>query len=80
MLFLAAQVVRSCGGSTVWVYSTLLIQLRVPNELQGRMMALEMALYVVGAPRHGVHRWVPGLDMQHEVAQRCYTPDASGRR
>ena len=43
-----AQVVRSCGSSIVWVYSTLLIQLRVPNELQGRMMALEMALYVVG--------------------------------
>ena len=45
--YLAAQVVRSCGSSIVWVYSTLLIQLRVPNELQGRMMALEMALYVV---------------------------------
>ena len=45
----SAQVVRSCGSSIVWVYSTLLIQLRVPNELQGRMMALEMALYVVRA-------------------------------
>lgn len=47
----AGQVVRSCGSSIVWVYSTLLIQLRVPNELQGRMMALEMALYVVRARR-----------------------------
>lgn len=35
------------GSSVVWVYSTLLIQLRVPNQLQGRMMALEMAAYVV---------------------------------
>lgn len=43
-------IVRSCGSSIVWVYSTLLIQLRVPNELQGRMMALEMACYVVGRP------------------------------
>lgn len=42
-----ATVVRSCGSSVVWVYSTLLIQLRVPNQLLGRMMALEMAFYVV---------------------------------
>ena len=40
-------IVRSVGSSVVWVYSTLLIQLRVPNQLQGRMMALEMAAYVV---------------------------------
>ncbi|CAL8462528.1 g2061 [Coccomyxa elongata] len=40
-------IVRSMGSSVVWVYSTLLIQLRVPNQLQGRMMALEMAAYVV---------------------------------
>lgn len=42
-----ATIVRSMGSSVVWVYSTLLIQLRVPNQLQGRMMALEMAAYVV---------------------------------
>ena len=46
-LLLPSTVVRSCGSSIVWVYSTLLIQLRVPNQLQGRMMALEMAFYVV---------------------------------
>ena len=46
-LLLPSTVVRSIGGSIVWVYSTLLIQLRVPNHLQGRTMALEMAFYVV---------------------------------
>ncbi|KAK9830078.1 hypothetical protein WJX72_009631 [[Myrmecia] bisecta] len=40
-------VLRSAGSSTIWVYSTLLLQLRVPNELQGRIMALEMALFTV---------------------------------
>ena len=46
-LLIPSTVVRSCGSSIVWVYSTLLIQVRVPNQLQGRMMALEMAFYVV---------------------------------
>lgn len=45
-----SSIVRSMGSSVVWVYSTLLIQLRVPNDLQGRMMALEMAAYVVRSP------------------------------
>ena len=48
-LLLPATLVRSCGSSVVWISSTLLIQMRVPNELQGRAMALEMAAYVVGA-------------------------------
>ena len=46
-LLIPSTIVRSCGSSVVWVYSTLLIQLRVPNQLQGRIMALEMAFYVV---------------------------------
>jgi len=46
-LLIPSTAVRSCGSSVVWVYSTLLIQLRVPNQLQGRIMALEMAFYVV---------------------------------
>ena len=62
-LLIPSTIVRSCGSSIVWVYSTLLIQLRVPNQLQGRMMALEMAFYVVspssldilGCRQQGVH-------------------------
>jgi hypothetical protein len=35
--------VAHAGGSTVWVNSTQLIQLTVPNELQGRVFAVELA-------------------------------------
>ena len=55
-----ATVVRSCGSSVVWVYSTLLIQLRVPNQLQGRMMALEMAFYVVRPSAPSSRMMTPG--------------------
>ena len=35
------------GSATLWLYSTLLLQLRVPNAILGRMSAVEMALYTV---------------------------------
>ena len=38
---------RSAGAAIVWVYSTLLLQLVVPNALLGRMMALELAFNTV---------------------------------
>ena len=41
--------VRSVGSATLWVYSTLMLQVRVPNALQGRMFALELAFCTVGA-------------------------------
>ena len=39
--------VKSFGSSVMWVYSTLLLQLRVPDAMLGRMMALEMAFFTV---------------------------------
>lgn len=33
-----------CGGSTQWVYSTALLQMRVPDHFQGRIFAIELAL------------------------------------
>ena len=33
-----------CGGSTQWVFSTAVLQMRVPNNFQGRIFALELAL------------------------------------
>lgn len=39
-----ALVFAHCGGSAQWVFSTTLLQLTVPNRLQGRVFALEMAL------------------------------------
>ena len=44
---LGSIVVRSVGSSVLWIYSTLLLQLRVPNSLQGRIFALEMAFLTV---------------------------------
>ncbi len=37
------------GGSTQWVFSTALIQLRVPTSLQGRVFAIELALMTLAA-------------------------------
>ena len=39
LLVLLSTMVRSCGSAVVWVYSTLLLQIRVPNQMLGRMMA-----------------------------------------
>ena len=49
---LLCTVLRSAGAAIIWVYSTLLLQLVVPNALLGRMMALELAFNTVcpGAP------------------------------
>lgn len=38
---------RSFGSAVLWMYSTLLLQLRVPDHLLGRMLALEMAFFTV---------------------------------
>ena len=46
-LLAPAIAVRSMGSSCIWVYSTLLLQLAVPNRLQGRIFALEMAFFTV---------------------------------
>ena len=46
---LASTIVRSVGSAVVWVYSTLALQVRVPNALQGRIFALELAFCTVGA-------------------------------
>lgn len=34
-LLLPSVVLRSLGSATLWIYSTLLLQFRVPNEIQG---------------------------------------------
>lgn len=42
-------IVKSFGSSVLWVYSTLLLQIRVPDGLLGRILALEMALFTVSS-------------------------------
>ena len=38
-----AIVVRGMGGSTTWTYSTIILQKTVPDRLQGRLFALDLA-------------------------------------
>jgi predicted MFS family arabinose efflux permease len=42
-------VLAHVGGSTQWVFSTALLQLRVPNRLQGRVFAIELTLLTLAA-------------------------------
>jgi len=46
-MVLAATLVRSVGSATLWIYSTLLLQLRCPNAMLGRVSAAEMAFFTV---------------------------------
>lgn len=39
--------VRGFGSAVLWVYSTLLIQLRVPDRILGRVLAMEIAFFTV---------------------------------
>lgn len=39
--------VRFMGGSTCWTYSTVLLQIKVPNQLLGRVSATDMAIYTL---------------------------------
>lgn len=59
---------RSLGSSVLWVYSTLLLQLRVPDGLLGRMLALEVAFFTVSRISF-LPNWARLLSYWH--AQRC---------
>lgn len=57
-----AVMIAHAGGSTEWVFSTALLQMNVPNRLQGRIFAVELALlmlttslsnYLLGAASDG---------------------------
>lgn len=43
-LALLAVMLAHCGGSTQWVFSTALLQMDVPDAMQGRIFAIELAL------------------------------------
>ena len=44
-LVLAATVLRSSGGSLVWVYSTQLLLTNVPEHVRGRVFSVELAAF-----------------------------------
>jgi MFS family permease len=43
----AALIMAHMGGSIAWVFSTVLLQLEVPDKLRGRVFSLEFALLIV---------------------------------
>ena len=47
-LALLALAVAHMGGSTIWVFSTTLLQILVPDALRGRVFAAELALMTLG--------------------------------
>lgn len=55
------------GSAVLWVYSTLLMQQRVPNDYLGRISALEGAAYTISESISSVFGGAPLL---REVAQR----------
>ncbi|KAK9815045.1 hypothetical protein WJX73_005825 [Symbiochloris irregularis] len=57
-IVIISTIVRGVGSATLWVYSTLLLQKNVPNALQGRVFALEMAFCTVAETASGVF---PGI-------------------
>jgi hypothetical protein len=42
-----AAVIAHAGGSTQWIFSTSLLQITVPNRLQGRVFAVELGLLML---------------------------------
>jgi MFS family permease len=58
-LVLAATVLRSSGGSLVWVYSTQLLLTNVPEHVRGRVFSVELAAFNLGAAiAAGVIGWL----------------------
>ena len=49
-LLLPSVVLRSLGSATLWIYSTLLLQFRVPNEIQGEPERLQRSSYLQHKP------------------------------
>lgn len=47
-LALLVLVLANMGGSTVWVFSTTLLQMQVPDSLRGRVFAAELVLMTLG--------------------------------
>jgi hypothetical protein len=53
-LVLLATFVSSCGRSTLWIYSTLLLQLRGQQRMLGRLFAAEQAGHTLAAALAGI--------------------------
>jgi len=55
---LLAMLLRHMGGSINWTYSTVLLQMRVPDRFMGRVFALDLALFTLAI---SLSVWLSGL-------------------
>jgi MFS family permease len=60
-------VIGHCGGSTVWVFSTTLLQLNTDDKFRGRVFSAELGLCMVTL---AVGAYVTGLLVDHGVDAR----------
>jgi MFS family permease len=60
-------VLGHCGGSTVWVFSTTLLQLNTDDKFRGRVFSAELGLCMVTL---AIGAYVTGLLVDHGVAVR----------
>ncbi len=56
-----------CGGSILWVFSTVLLQMEVPDELRGRVFAAELALFTLTS---ALSSYVTGFYLDRGVSPR----------
>jgi hypothetical protein len=54
----AAMLIRHMGGSVNWTYSSVILQIRVPNQFLGRVFALDFALFTLAM---ALSVWVSGI-------------------
>ena len=54
-MVLLSSLVRATGSACLWVYSSLLLQLRCPGALLGRAAAAELALYTIAEGASGLY-------------------------
>ena len=68
-------IIAHIGGSTIWVFSTVLLQQTVPDEYRGRVFAAELGLFTLTASASFfVYGWlmdVGGLSPRATVALMC---------
>ncbi|MEK6222508.1 MAG: MFS transporter [Chloroflexota bacterium] len=57
-----AIIIRTMGGSVNWMYSSVLIQLEVPNQYLGRVFALDLAIFTLFA---SVFTWLQGYALDN---------------
>ncbi|MFO7678989.1 MAG: MFS transporter [Chloroflexota bacterium] len=54
----AAMLIRHMGGSINWTYSSVILQIRVPNQFLGRVFALDFALFTLAM---ALSVWLSGI-------------------